>query len=115
MPAGMLRVYDRLTPPPPVAINPHHLYRANRESGGTQALLRERNSIANSERELDSVLGQAFSIQKTLDNQRQMFDGITHKMKSVAGTPTHDSLPRLHPPACAELSEAHFGLQSASR
>jgi hypothetical protein len=106
MPAGMLRVYDRLTPPPPVAINPHHFYRANRESGGTQALLRERNSIANSERELDSVLGQAFSIQKTLD---------THKMKSVAGTPTHDSLPRLHPPACAELSEAHFGLQSASR
>ena len=45
----------------------------HRQSGGTAALLRERNSIANSEREIDSVLGQAFSISSTLANQRRTF------------------------------------------
>ena len=47
-------------------------------------MLRERNSIANAEKEIDSVLGQALGIQQALANQRNMFNGISTKMRSVA-------------------------------
>ena len=53
-------------------VRSHH-----KQSGGTEALLRERASIANSEREIDSILGQAFSISNTLAAQRRTFGALS--------------------------------------
>ena len=47
-------------------------------------LMRERASILNSEREMDAVLGQAMATRDTLARQRDMFGGISDKMRSVA-------------------------------
>jgi len=47
-------------------------------------LMRERASIMNSEREIDAVLGQAMATRDTLSRQRDMFGGISDKMRSVA-------------------------------
>lgn len=47
------------------------------------ALMRERQSIVNSEREMDDVLGQAMATRDTLQQQRGMFHGISDKMRSV--------------------------------
>lgn len=56
----------------------------HRQSGGTHALLRERTSIANSNAEIDSILGQAYGITETLANQRRTFGNITNKMTALA-------------------------------
>ena len=47
-------------------------------------LMRERASIMNSEREMDAVLGQAIATRDTLARQREMFGGISDKLRSVA-------------------------------
>ena len=50
------------------------------------ALMRERQSILNSEREMDAVLGQAMATRDTLVQQRSMFHGISDKMRSGKST-----------------------------
>jgi hypothetical protein len=51
------------------------------EGGGMQSLTRERNAIANSQRELESVLGQARATQNQIVQQRGFLHGISDKLK----------------------------------